>query len=130
MNVRLAVLSGMVGAAASFSGCASHVARTMNAPNAGITVTSSKLPGGPPNGEIKVIASNATYGTQWCLYQGSAPSNPVWRETTNVPGNPSPCAPGPWMVKLKANQSPNFQSNPVPVTVVAGFRTRVAVVYP
>ena len=130
MNVRLVAMIGPCVAAAAFSGCASHLATTMNAPNAGITVTSSQLPGAPPNGEIKVIATNAAYATKWCPYQGSPPATPVWRETTNVPGNPGPFAPGPWMVMLKANQAVNFQSNPVPVTVVAGYRTRVTVVYP
>lgn len=98
---------------------------------AGITITSSQLPGGPfSTGEIKVIATNASFGTQWYAYQGSPPSNPVWHEPTNVPGNPSTFAPGSWLVKLRANQAVDFQSNPVSVTVVASYRTRVAVMYP
>ena len=103
----------------------------MSAPNASITVTSSQLSGGPyTNGEIKVIATNADYDTKWCPYQGSPPTNPVWRSTATVPGNPGAFAPGAWMVMLKANQTVSFQTNPVPVTVVAGYRTRVAVTYP
>ena len=103
----------------------------MSGPNAGITITSSQLSGGPyANGEIKVIANNAAYATQWYAYQGSPSSNPIWLPTTNSPGNPSQYAPGAWMVMLKANQPVNFQSNPVAVTVVADRRTRVAVTYP
>lgn len=98
---------------------------------AGITITSSQLPGGPfSTGEIKVIATNASFGTQWYAYQGTLPSNPVWHETTNVAGNPSTFAPGSWLVMLRANQAVDFQSNPVSVTVVASYRTRVAVMYP
>ena len=103
----------------------------MSAPNAGITVTSSQLTSGPyANGEIKTVANNATYRTQWHAYQGSPPQNPNWRETTTVPGNPGTFAPGSWKVMLKANQPVNFATNPVSVTVVAGYRTRVAVAYP
>ena len=103
----------------------------MSAPNASITVTSSQLSGGPyTSGEIKVIATNAAYGTQWCAFQGGTPSNPIWRETTNVTGNPGTFTPGSWKVMLKANQSVTFQSNPVSVSVVAGYRTRVAAGYP
>ncbi|MEO7319587.1 MAG: hypothetical protein ABIZ56_11410 [Chthoniobacteraceae bacterium] len=102
----------------------------MTAPNAGITVTSSQLTGGSfANGEIKVIATDASFGTQWSPYKGSPPTNPVWRSTANVTGNPGTFAPGAWMVMLKANKPVAFQSNPVPITVVAGRRTRIAVTY-
>lgn len=99
--------------------------------NAGITIVSIQLNGGPyANGEIKVIANNAAYGTQWCPYQGSPPATPIWRSTATGPGNPGTFAPGAWMVMLKANQPVNFQNNPVAVTVTAGYRTRVSVTYP
>ena len=102
----------------------------MSAPNAGITVTSSQLAGGPyANGEIKTIANNAIYGTQWCAYQGSFPTNPIWRPTTNTTSNPGTFAPGTWKVQLMANQAVTFATNPVTVAVVAGYRTRVAVAY-
>lgn len=130
MNARLVGTIGMLAGAVSFVGCAYHP-KVMSGPNAGITITSSQMSGGPyANGEIKVIANNAAYGTQWCPYQGSPPSNPVWHTTANAPGNPDSCPPGGWLVMLKANQPVNFQTNPVPVTVVAGYRTRVAVTYP
>ena len=103
----------------------------MSAPNAGITITSSALSGGPyANGEIKVITNKAAYGTQWHPYHGTPPPVPVWHETTTGPTNPFAVAPTSYLVELKANQSVNFASNPVSVTVVAGYRTRIAVVYP
>ena len=130
MNARLAISIGMLAAVAAFAGCASHP-RIMSGPNAGIIVTSSQMSGGPyTNGEIKVIANKAAYATQWCPYQGSPPSNPIWLPTTNSPGNPSQYAPGAWMVMLRANQAVNFQSNPVAITVVGDQRTRIAVTYP
>ena len=100
-------------------------------PNAGITVTSSTLAGGPyANGEIKVISNNAAYATQWCPYRGTPPTNPVWRDTATGPNNPGQFLPVQWLVMLKANQAVNFALNPVSVTVVAGQRTRISVTYP
>lgn len=119
----------MLGAAIYLSGCATQ--QVTMAPNAGITITSSQLSGGPyANGEIYVTANNATYGTQWCPYKTSLPANPIWRGTATGPGNPGTFAPGQWFVKLKANQAVNFPSNPVSVNVVAGCRTTIAVTYP
>ena len=103
----------------------------MSAPNAGITITSSALSGGPyANGEIKVVTNKAAYGTQWHPYHGTPPASPIWHGTTTGPGNPFAVAPTSYLVVLKANQPVNFSANPVSVTVVAGYRTRIAVVYP
>lgn len=131
MNTRNLASMSILACAALFTGCALFHPVGMSVPNAGITVTSSQLPGGPySNGEIKVIDNNPAYGTQWCPYQGTQPSNPIWRSTATVPGNPGTFVPGSWKVMLKANQPVNFQPNPVLVNVVAGYRTRIAVTYP
>ena len=85
------------------------------------------MSGGPyANGQIKVTANNAAYGTQWYAYLGVPPGNPIWRDTTYV----ATCAPGTWMVKLKANTTVTWTAtNPTPVTVVAGYQNVVAVTY-
>jgi hypothetical protein len=123
---------GLLIAIVHLTGCASpRVAGLNTAPNAGITITSSKLNGGPyANGEIYVTANDPTYCTQWCPYKTTLPTNPIWRETTPGANNPGPFAPGSRFVRLKANRPVNFSSNPVSVNVVAGWRTKIAIVYP
>lgn len=100
----------------------------MPGPNAGIIIASFPLGGGPyDNGQIKVVTNNAAYGIEWCPYQGSFPTTPIWRSSVTGPGNPGTFSPGPWMVKLRANQPVTFQVNPVAITVTAGNLTRVGV---
>ena len=124
----------MLVAAVYLSGCASPKMVVATAgPNAGITITSVKLSGGPyANGQIYVTTNNANYGTQWSSYQGAppAPRNMIWHGTVAGPDNPGTCAPGQTFVQLKANQPVNFASNPVSVNVAAGYRTKIAVTYP
>lgn len=100
----------------------------MSAPNAGITKTSTQMSGGPyANGQIKVTANKATYATQWYAYMGAPPGTPIWRDTTSV----ATCAPGAWMVMLKANTAVTWNpSVPTAVTVVAGYQNVLAVTYP
>ena len=102
----------------------------MSAPNAGITVISTRLKGGTfANGEIKTIANDAVHATRWCAFQGSPPLNPTWRQATKGAGNPGKFSPGVWMVMFKANKPVNFATSLLQVRVFAGFRTRVSVTY-
>lgn len=136
MNLRMYakywISIGMLVAIASLTGCSS-VHQKSGRPatvNAGITITSSPLQGGPyANGQIKVVTDDPDYGTEWCPYRNVPPSNPSWRSTVTGPGNPGSFAPGKRFVMLQTNQPVNFPSNPVCVNVVAGRRTKIVISY-
>ena len=99
----------------------------MSAPNAGITKTSTQMSGGPyANGQVKVTANNAGYATQWYAYMGPPPPVPIWHDTNYI----ATCAPGSWMVMLKANTAVTWNpAVPTPVTVAAGYQNVLAVTY-
>ena len=136
MNLRMKAKQGasigMSVAAAYLTGCTSvhQKSARLATVNAGITITSSPLQGGPyANGQIKVVTDDPDFGTEWCPYRSVPPSNPIWRSTVTGPGNPGSFAPGKRFVMLQANQPVNYPSNPVCVNVVAGRRTKVVISY-
>lgn len=97
-------------------------------PSAGITITSVLMSGGPyANGEIRVLADDASYNTEWYAYT-APPLPPSGWPKANDP--PVTAAPGQCWVMLKTSKPVNFPSNPISLNVVKGRRTRIVIDYP